>query len=193
VDNKQRGKSSTFYDNGNPKAESEITEDGQRYSAFLSKEGHNLLGTGSAIIPVTDEPTPVASFQEVDDYKVIAQFYVDEAQDTIYGLSEKQAFYKTGMEGLMGDLRRNIKYPTSARRSGTEGTVYVIFKVTRHGRATDIKIVKGVSPECDEESLRVVNLLADNWSPAMHRGKPVATRFVLPVKYKLTGSPGRKK
>jgi TonB family protein len=187
VDNKPTGPTLTFYDNGNPKGESEFTEDGERYKFFLSKDGTDQLRNGSAIVPTTEEGSTVASFHEIDNYKVIAQFFVDQQQDTIYGLSEKQADYKTGLSGLAKDLQHNIRYPAQARRSGIQGTVFVAFTVNKRGRATNIYVVKGVSAECDDESLRVVELLAGNWIPATHHGKPVATRFVLPVKYKLAG------
>jgi len=188
VDNKQRGTSLTFYDNGNSKGHSEITEDGERYKFYLSKDGTDLLSNGSAIVPLSeDNDAKGSSFMDIGDYKVLAQFHVDEKNDTTYGFTEKQAEYKTGLEGLVKDLQNNVKYPTRARRLGVEGTVYVSFKVNKKGQATDITVLKGIGAECDQEALRVVELLGGNWSPATHRGKPVATRFVLPVKYRLTG------
>lgn len=192
VDNKQRGTSLTFYDNGNPKGHSEVTQDGERYKFYLSKDGTDLLSNGSAIVPLSEDNAKVSSFMDIGDYKVLAQFQVDEKNDTTYSFTEKQAEYKTGLEGLVKDLQNNVKYPTRARRLGVEGTVFVSFKVNKKGQATDIAVLKGIGAECDEEALRVVELLAANWSPATHRGKPVATRFVLPVKYKLTGKPVKK-
>jgi protein TonB len=193
VDNKQRGTSLTFYDNGNPKGQSEVTEDGERYKFYLSKDGTDLLSDGSAIVPLSeDNNAKASSFMDIGDYKVLGQFHVDEKNDTTYSFTEKQAEYKTGLEGLVKDLRNNVKYPTRARRLGVEGTVFVSFKVNKKGQATDIAVLKGIGAECDQEALRVVELLAGNWSPATHRGKPVATRFVLPVKYKLTVQPVKK-
>ncbi|MEJ7646155.1 MAG: TonB family protein [Chryseolinea sp.] len=187
VDNKQRGTSLTFYDNGKPKGHSEVTEDGERYKFYLSKDGTDLLSNGSAIVPLSEDNAKVSSFMEIGNHKVLAQFQVDGKNDTTYSFTEKQAEYKTGLEGLAKDLQNNVKYPTSARRSGVEGTVFVSFKVNKNGQATGITLVKGIGAECDQEALRVVELLAGNWSPATHRGKPVATRFVLPVRYRLTG------
>ena len=105
--NRPHGTSLTFYDNGSPKGESEYTEDGERYKFFLSKDGTDQLRNGSAIVPVTEEGASVASFQEIGDYKVIASFYVDQQQDTTYGLGEKQAEYKTGLLGLARDLQQH--------------------------------------------------------------------------------------
>jgi len=192
ANNKQRGTSLTFYDNGNSKSHSEFTEDGERYKSYLSKDGTDLLTNGSAIVPISEDNVEVSSFMDIGDYKVLAQFQVDEKNDTTYSFTEKQAEYKGGMEGLAKDLQANVKYPTRARRLGVEGTVFVGFKVNKNGRATDIAIVKGIAAECDQEALRVVELLAGNWSPATHRGKSVATRFILPVKYRLTGLSLRK-
>ncbi|MGC3945434.1 MAG: TonB family protein [Chryseolinea sp.] len=192
VDNKQRGTSLEYYDNGNPKSQSEATENGELYKFYLSKDGTDLLSNGSAIVPVNEDNARVSTFMEIGNYKVIARFDVDEKSDTTYVVSEKQAEYKTGMEGLVKDLQKNVKYPPGARRSGVEGTVFVAFKVDKKGQAKDINVWKGISADCDQEAIRVVELLAENWKPATHHGKPVATRFVLPVKYKLAGKPVKK-
>ena len=191
LENKPRGTSLTYYENGNPKATSEWTQDGELYKSYLSSDGADLLRDGSAIILLSNGSSLVSSFQEVSDYKAIAQFQVDHENDTTYSFCEKPAEYKTGMPGLMSDLRDNVVYPKRARRTGVEGIVYVSFKVSKRGRAVDINVLKGIGAECDDEAVRVVRLLATNWLPATHHGKPVATRFVLPVKYRLTGPFGK--
>ncbi len=49
---------------------------------------------------------------------------------------------------------------------------------------SDYKIVKGLSDECDNAALVAVSKVK-KWNPGSHDGKPVAVRFVLPIKFKL--------
>ncbi|MEJ0032017.1 MAG: energy transducer TonB [Bacteroidota bacterium] len=52
------------------------------------------------------------------------------------------------------------------------------------GTMSDYKIVKGLSDECDNAALVAVSKVK-KWNPGSHDGKPVAVRFVLPIKFKL--------
>jgi periplasmic protein TonB len=52
------------------------------------------------------------------------------------------------------------------------------------GSMSSIKIVKGVSPECDSEVTRLLGLFP-KWKPAKQSGREVRVRFVLPVKFAM--------
>jgi len=105
-------------------------------------------------------------------------------EDKIFTVVEQQAEYPGGLESMMKFLQKNMKYPAVARRMGVEGAVYVSFVIDREGNISDIQIVKGISPECDKEALRVVKLMP-LWKPGKQNGKAVRSRFVLPIKFKL--------
>jgi protein TonB len=49
---------------------------------------------------------------------------------------------------------------------------------------SEIKEIRGISKECDQEVVRVLQLFP-KWIPATHRGEIVRVRFVLPVKFEL--------
>ncbi len=78
----------------------------------------------------------------------------------------------------------NLKYPETAKKAGVEGTVAVKFKVATDGSIQDAKVVKGIGNGCDEEALRVVNLMP-NWVAGVKGGKAVATEMVLPFQFAL--------
>jgi protein TonB len=67
----------------------------------------------------------------------------------------------------------------------------VSFVVDEHGDVVDAKVIRGIGGGCDEESLRVVNLMP-RWKPGAQDGKPVNVLFNMPIYYKLRG-PGTKK
>ena len=91
-----------------------------------------------------------------------------------------------GQEALATFMVDEVKYPKKARRAGTEGRVLVTFIVDKDGAVTDVSIAQGVDPLLDEEAMRAVRLMP-KWKPGTQNGKPVKTKFNLPVLSKLKG------
>ena len=81
---------------------------------------------------------------------------------------------------------KNMKYPAAAKENGTEGMVVVKFVVEKDGSIYDADILKSVKNGCDEEVLRLVQMMP-NWVPARKGGKAVAAEMKLPIKFKLEG------
>ncbi len=88
---------------------------------------------------------------------------------------------------LVGGLRalsRQINYPESARRAGTEGEVLVSFVVDEQGNVVNPKIEQGIGGGCDEEALRVIRLA--RFIPGQQKdGVPVKVRIAIPIQFKL--------
>jgi protein TonB len=78
----------------------------------------------------------------------------------------------------------NLKYPAVARESGISGKVYVRFVVDKSGKVSDATVLRGIGGGCDEEALRVINLMPP-WIPAKDGGRPVSVYFFLPVSFTL--------
>jgi len=88
------------------------------------------------------------------------------------------------MSAFFGYLKKNLKYPNTARRMGIDGNVYVTFVVERDGSFTNIKVMKGIGAGCDEEAIRVLQE-APNWKPGKQRGQPVRQRIQMPIRFVL--------
>jgi TonB family protein len=101
-----------------------------------------------------------------------------------YDKIEVPAEFPGGMDGLFSFLRKNIRFPSEARRMGVNGKVFVQFVVEKDGSLSDIVIVKGVTKSVDDESLRLVGMMK-KWKPALQRGRPVKSKFVLPLTFRL--------
>ncbi len=104
--------------------------------------------------------------------------------EAVVQFAEVMPEFPGGPEALMSFLHKNLKYPEMARENGVTGSVYASFIVSKEGKISDIKIVKGLGAGCNEEVLRVLKFMPD-WKPGMMAGKPVAVQFNLPVKFKL--------
>jgi len=92
--------------------------------------------------------------------------------------------YPGGIGALKAFLASNIDFPVTAARSGFEGTVYVYFVVERDGTVSNIKTLRGINDECNEEAERVIGLLP-KWTPGIQQGKTVRVSFTIPVSFKL--------
>lgn len=94
---------------------------------------------------------------------------------------------KTKEEGdaeLNRYIATHVKYPQIARENGIQGRVYVSFVVSKTGKVTEIKILRGVDPALDEEAVKVIKSLPP-FSPGKQRGKPVKVAYNVPINFKL--------
>lgn len=84
-----------------------------------------------------------------------------------------------------------IKYPESAIRNGVQGKVMVDFIIDKDGKVTDVRVIRGVDPELDEEAVRVISA-SPKWKPGRVKGNKVRTSVTIPVEFRLAkkGSKG---
>lgn len=81
-------------------------------------------------------------------------------------------------------LLSHLKYPDKALNENVQGTVMVEFIVETDGSVSDVKVLRSVSKECDDEAVRVVKL--GKWSPAVdNNDQKVRTRFLQPITFRL--------
>ncbi|MBL7710732.1 MAG: TonB family protein [Chitinophagaceae bacterium] len=119
-----------------------------------------------------------------NDTLVTGQCYTREGNDTIYFEYEQPPKFPGGQDSLRKFIGRNLKYPPNARLDAIEGTVYVLFTVTKEGSVTEVKIYKAVSPELDAEAIRVVSRMPP-WMPRKLEGELTPYNLVLPVAFRL--------
>lgn len=90
-----------------------------------------------------------------------------------------------GMLGLMSFTRRNLRFPSKARREGIQGTVDLIFTLTETGTIEDVLVKKGVHIVLDKEAVRVIRALKFQ-HPPMKNGKPQRMCVEMPVRFQLS-------
>lgn len=81
-------------------------------------------------------------------------------------------------------IQAELIYPEEAKEARIEGDVHADFIIDEEGNITDPKIVKGLSPACDEEVIRVLNAMPQ-WIPGEQAGKPVKVKQMLPFRFRL--------
>lgn len=97
---------------------------------------------------------------------------------------DQEASFPGGMKALMEYLSTNIKYPEAAINISIQGKVYIQFVVLKTGTISDVKVLRGVSKELDDEAKRVVRMMP-NWIPAIQNNVKVNSRVTIPINFKL--------
>jgi TonB family protein len=105
-------------------------------------------------------------------------------EKVIFQVVEEMPQFPGGMGEAMKFLAKNMKYPVAAQQAKIEGRVIVQFVVERDGSVSDVKVMRGVSPELDAEAIRVVSMMP-KWIPGKQRGKAVAVKYTMPIMFRL--------
>lgn len=78
----------------------------------------------------------------------------------------------------------NLKYPVVDQEIGTQGRVIVRFVVSKTGEISNLELLKGISPTCDKEAMRVIKSMP-KWIPGKQSGNPVQVYYIIPIVFKL--------
>ena len=105
-------------------------------------------------------------------------------EKVIFQVVEEMPQFPGGMGEAMKFLAKNMKYPVAAQQAKIEGRVIVQFVIERDGSVSDVKVMRGVSPELDAEAIRVVSMMP-KWIPGKQRGKAVAVKYTMPIMFRL--------
>ncbi len=135
-------------------------------------------------VPVPDDEI-IIDLSEVPDITIFETSEPDEVDtDEVFVVADKMPEFPGGTLALMKFLRKNVHYPSLSQELGIQGRVYVQFVVNKRGEIVDVKIMKGVDAQLDEEALRVVKSMPA-WTPGEQSGKAVNVSFQLPINFKL--------
>lgn len=98
-------------------------------------------------------------------------------------VEQMPAFPNGGFRGLMQYLGDSIRYPQAAKKAGTEGRVTVQFVVEKDGSISNVKTIRGISPDLDQEAIRVISQMP-KWQPGMHHGEAVRVKYTVPIMFR---------
>ncbi len=136
------------------------------YREIPANEKHeNPVTLDYATLPPPPPPPPE---EEYDPYVVV----------------EQMPLFPGGDGALLKYIGENTKYPESAKLQNKQGKVIVRFCVTPNGNAAMASILKGVSPELDQEAIRVVKTLP-LFIPGKQNGKNVPVWYMVPIAFTL--------
>ena len=104
--------------------------------------------------------------------------------DDIFVDYEQQPQFPGGETALLQYLQENIKYPPKALKDSIQGRVVVQFVVDKAGSVGEVKVVRSVNKDLDDEAVRLIKTLP-KFYPGRQNGQAVAVWYTLPVTFKL--------
>lgn len=87
--------------------------------------------------------------------------------------------------GLNDELNKVMTYPYQALRMGVEGQVLVSFWVNENGDISDIKVIKGITNECNNEVINGLNKIEKKWIAGMKDGNKIKAELLIVIEFKL--------
>ena len=91
--------------------------------------------------------------------------------------------YPEGEDALMTYIKDNVKLPECVLDGRVQGKSVIDFVVEVDGELEEFRIVRSLNKECDDEAIRVLKTMP-RWKPGKMRGKPIRTRYTIPVVFK---------
>lgn len=129
------------------------------------------------IIPLADEPVAPLEGMVMND---------DGTETDVYMVVEQMPEFPGGDEALQKYLLSHIDYKGIYQDKGIDvfGRVFVNFIVEPDGSLSNVRVLRSLGSDCDEEAIRVVESMP-KWNPGMQRGEAVRVSYTLPVEFKL--------
>jgi TonB family protein len=98
---------------------------------------------------------------------------------------ERPPVYLGGFDNFLYELGHRIEYPEDALKKGITGKVFVSFIVDKNGKTSNFKVMKSAGPELDEEAIRAIKLVPEQWFPGILNGKAVDIEISYPVTFNI--------
>ena len=142
-------------------------------------------------VKTTEEPVQVAPVLKDTAKPVEVKYIPAEVTEKLQGtpffeVVEQMPEYPGGMAAALEYIQKNMRYPETAKKNGTQGRVTVQFIIDKGGNVTDPKVIRAVDKDLDAEAIRLIGTMP-KWKPGMQRGKPVRVKFTVPVMFRLEG------
>jgi len=128
--------------------------------------------------------TKILSYNKARDTTVKYTIQMEDSTYTGVRL-QRSPIYLGGNHLRTRVIQEEIYYPQEAIDLNIYGTVWISFYVNVEGKTEDYSITKRIGGGCDEEALRVVKLIPDNWVPGIFEDQPVKVQIIMPITFVL--------
>ncbi len=134
---------------------------------------------------VIPNPTTKASKQPETDENGLENKQTQNSKKPAFQMGYEKAFPTVGMDSLSNYFNKKLKYPEKVdKKEGIEGTVNVIFIITKEGDASKIEIQNSLGEAFDEECIRLISNMP-GWEPAVRNGKAVDSKVSLKLSFNI--------
>lgn len=107
----------------------------------------------------------------------------DPDSSKIFGAAEEMPSFPGGEKALMQYIKDNTYYPEEMCEGAAQDRVMVGFVINEDGSISDVKVLRSLTPECDEVAVKIVKGMP-KWNPGKQNGKAVKTKYTVPVSFR---------
>ena len=125
----------------------------------------------SADAPAMQKGTITYSLKEDKQVEAAVPFQLVEEKPTFQGGDSNQ-FSKW--------VNQRLVYPDSLKKQGIQGRVTLQFTVQADGTVSNVRVLRGVHPDLDNEAVRVV-ASSPKWKPGKYKDEAVPVTYTFPV------------
>lgn len=108
----------------------------------------------------------------------------EKKKEEVFTHVEQMPKFPGGDAELYKFISNNLNYPAMAIENNVQGRVVVQFVVTKDGSIGNVKVVRSVDRDLDNEAIRVCKKLP-KFIPGKQNGQPVNVWYTLPVTFIL--------
>jgi TonB family protein len=105
-------------------------------------------------------------------------------EEVVFVMVEKMPEFPGGESAMLKYISKNISYPATSAEKNIQGEVLCRFIVKEDGKVGNVKVLKGVDPDLDDEAIRVLYTMP-RWKPGEQRGKKVPVEYSIPVVFSI--------
>lgn len=87
-------------------------------------------------------------------------------------------------KNLVWFISNSLVYPSEAKKSEIEGTVYVSFIIDEEGKVIRPEVIRDIGFGCGTAAIDVIKSMPA-WEPAVHQGQKVKVKLNVPIHFSL--------
>lgn len=108
-------------------------------------------------------------------------FQIHTNNDFFMSQLDRPPLYVGGSSRFCDYFANEVTIPLHKPNDKVVGTVYVTFKVDSLGITSNHRVLKGISKVCNEEAIRAIKAIPNDWMPGVLNGKFVTVDYIVTV------------
>lgn len=139
----------------------------------------------SDLFNFNSEDSEDSEVQEIAYTPPVARKVEEVEEDILFEVvQEKPSFMGGDASDFSKWVNRNIVYPQVAQENGISGRVVLQFRIGPDGKAGNVKVIRSIDPDLDNEAVRVV-MSSPAWTPGRQNSKNIGVIYTFPVSFQL--------
>jgi TonB family protein len=156
------------------------------YTNGLKDSIWELYNSNGEIFQKIDVSKNDLVYVKIEDSEKDNLFKLINGNDKSLVALDRPPVYLGGNENFLYELAKNLQYPEDAFNNGISGRVYVSFIVYKNGKTGNYQVLKSAGHGFDEEAIRALKSIPENWFPGILNGNAVDIELSYPVAFTLS-------